>query len=204
MSNEVDHKNIMTSLPKRRLVIGITGASGVILGIRTLEILRDISDIETHLVLSQAAEKTISHELDRTLKEVVSLADIHYNNQDIDSTIASGSYKTMGMIIIPCSIKSLSAVANAYANDLISRAADVTLKEGRPLILVLRETPFHIGHIRLMNLAAKAGSIIFPPIPSFYNRPKTINDIVDNFVGRVLERLGIENDKYLPWAGTGN
>ena len=204
MSNEVDQKNNITSFPKRRLVIGITGASGVILGIRALEILRDLSDIETHLILSQAAEKTISHESDRTIQEVVSLADIHYNNQDIESTIASGSYETMGMIIIPCSIKSLSAVANAYANDLISRAADVTLKEGRPLILVVRETPFHIGHIRLMNLAAKSGSIIFPPIPSFYNRPKTIDDIVDNFVGRVLQRLGIENDKYRPWQGTSN
>lgn len=202
MSGEKDHNKKITSLTKRRLVIGITGASGAILGIRTLEILRDISDIETHLIISQAAEKTISLESDRTLQEVFSLADIQYSNQDIESTIASGSFKTIGMIIIPCSIKCLSAVANSYANDLISRAADVTLKEGRTLILVLRETPFHIGHIRLMDLAAKAGSIIFPPIPSFYNRPKTIDDLVDHFIGRVLDRFGIENDSYQPWEGS--
>lgn len=190
-----------SSLPKKRLVVGISGASGVILGIRTLEFLQEIKEIETYLIISQAAEITIAHETERSLSEITALADVHYDNQKIDASIASGSYKTIGMIIIPCSVKSLSAVANSYANDLMSRAADVTLKEGRPLILVFRETPLHRGHIRLMDLAARAGAIIYPAIPSFYHKPETINDIVNNLVGRILDRLDIKNDKYQPWTG---
>ena len=188
--------------PSKRLVVGISGASGVILGIRMLEFLKEIKEIETHLIISEAAEITIPLETERNLGEITALADVHHNNQDISASIASGSYQTMGMVIIPCSVKSLSAVANAYPSDLISRAADVTLKEGRPLILVFRETPLHRGHIRLMDLAAQAGAIIYPAIPSFYHKPVTIDDIVNNLVGRILNRLDIKNDRYHPWTGS--
>ena len=131
------------------------------------------------------------------------LADVNHNYQDIGASIASGSYWTMGMVVIPCSVKTLSAIANSFASDLLSRAADVTLKEGRPLILVVRETPLHRGHIRLMDLAAKAGAVIFPPMPAFYAKPQSIDDVVDNLVGRLLARLGIHNDRYMRWDGMG-
>lgn len=144
---------------KHRLVVGISGASGAILGIRLLEILRPL-DIETHLVISPAAETTIIEETDWKVKDVLALADVTYPFKEIGASIASGSYPTLGMVVIPCSVKTLSAIANSYTDDLISRAADVTLKEGRPLVLVIRETPLHRGHIRLMSLAAEAGAII--------------------------------------------
>jgi len=188
---------------KRRLIVGISGASGVVMGIRALEILRKIDEIETHLVLSPAANITIAQETDWKIKAVLDLADVVHNYQDIGANIASGSYETMGMVVIPCSIKTLSAVANSFASDLLSRAADVTLKEGRPLLLVLRETPLHRGHIRLMDQAAEAGAIIFPPVPAFYARPQSIDDVVNNLVGRVLARMGIANDAYLIWSGKG-
>ena len=184
----------------QRLVVGITGASGVILGIRLLEMLRPMP-VETHLVLSPAGRATIAQETDWKVSDVHSLADATYTHADIGATIASGSFTTLGMVIIPCSIKTLSAVANSYADDLITRAADVTLKEGRPLVLVVRETPLHRGHLRLMSLAAEAGAIIFPPVPAFYARPQSIDDIVNNTVGRALARLGIENEEYLQWKG---
>ena len=183
---------------QNRLVVGITGASGVILGIRLLEVLQPLP-VETHLVISPAARVTIAQETDWKVSGVLALANTTYNHSDIGAAIASGSFQTIGMAIIPCSIKTLSAVANAYANDLITRAADVTLKEGRPLLLVLRETPLHRGHIRLMSLAAEAGAVIFPPVPAFYARPQTVDDIINNTVGRVLARLGIENEQYLRW-----
>lgn len=184
----------------RRLVVGITGASGVILGIRLLEVLRPM-DIETHLVLSPAARITISQETSWKVSDVLGLASVNYNYQDIGAAPASGSFSTLGMVVIPCSIKTLSAVANSYADDLITRAADVTLKEGRPLLLVVRETPLHRGHIRLLDLAASAGAIIYPPVPAFYALPKSIDDLVDNTVGRILARIGIENDGYTRWEG---
>jgi 4-hydroxy-3-polyprenylbenzoate decarboxylase len=183
-----------------RLVVGITGASGVILGIRLLEIMRPMQ-IETHLVLSPAARATISQETHWKVSDVVNLADVNYNYQDIGAAIASGSYATMGMVVIPCSIKSLSAIANSYADDLLSRAADVTLKEGRVLLLVVREAPLHRGHLRLLSQAAEAGAIIFPPVPAFYARPQSMDDIINNTVGRVLSRLGIQNQEYLEWKG---
>lgn len=185
---------------KRRLVVGITGASGVILGIRLLEVLKS-ADIETHLVLSPAAKATISQETDWKVSDVLAQADVVHNHADIGATIASGSFPTLGMVVIPCSIKTLSAIANSYANDLITRAADVTLKEGRLLLLVVREAPLHRGHIRLMDQATEAGAVIFPPVPAFYTRPKNVADIVNNIVGRVLTRLGIENEQYKVWAG---
>ncbi len=181
-----------------RLVVGITGASGVILGIRLLEALHPTS-IETHLIVSPAARVTIAQETDWKVSDILALASVAYKPSDIGAAIASGSYPTLGMVIAPCSIKTLSAVANSYAEDLLTRAADVTLKEGRPLLLVVRETPYHRGHLRLMDLAARAGAVIFPPVPAFYARPKSMDEIVTNMVGRILARLGIENDLYLRW-----
>jgi len=188
------------SKSRDRLVVGITGASGVILGIRLLHTLRPLG-IESHLVLSQAARATIAQETDWKISDVLALADVSYNILDIGAAIASGSFTTRGMVIIPCSIKTLSAVANSYADSLLTRAADVTLKEGRQLLLVVRETPLHRGHLRLMDLAAQAGAIIFPPVPAFYTRPQTVDDIVNNTVGRVLARMGIPNPGYTVWEG---
>jgi 4-hydroxy-3-polyprenylbenzoate decarboxylase len=185
---------------EQRLVVGITGASGVILGIRLLEMLRPMP-IETHLVISPAARITIAQETDWKVTDVLALADVSYNHQDIGAAIASGSFATLGMVVIPCSIKTLSAIANSYSEDLIARAADVTLKEGRPLVLVVRETPLHRGHIRLMGLAAEAGAVIFPPVPAYYAHPQSLDESVTHTVGRVLARLGIENEGYEEWRG---
>lgn len=182
----------------KRLVVGITGASGVILGIRLLEVLRPMP-VEVHLVMSPAARATIAQETTWKVSDVLALAEVVHRHADIGASIASGSFTTAGMVVIPCSMKTLSGIANSYAEDLITRAADVTLKEGRPLLLVVRETPLHRGHLRLMNLAAETGAIIFPPVPAFYARPQSIEEIVDNLVGRVLDRLGFENDLYLKW-----
>lgn len=186
--------------PPERLVVGITGASGAILGIRLLQALPPLG-IESHLVLSPAAQATIAQETNWEVSQVQALASVSYNTQDIGAAIASGSYATRGMVIIPCSIKTLSAVANSYTDNLLTRAADVTLKEGRPLLLVVRETPLHRGHLRLMDLAARAGAVIFPPVPAFYTRPQTVDEMVDNTVGRILARLGIANTGYSVWQG---
>jgi 4-hydroxy-3-polyprenylbenzoate decarboxylase len=183
---------------KRRLVVGVSGASGVILGIRLLECLHQ-SQFETHLILSPAARLTIAKETDWQVNDVTSLATHSYKYSDIGARIASGSFPTLGMVVIPCSIKTLSAIANSYAENLLVRAADVTLKEGRPLVLVVREAPLHYGHLRLMGLAARAGAIIFPPVPAFYGRPQSTGEIIDGLVGRILLRLGIENDLYTRW-----
>ena len=185
----------------KKLVVGITGASGVILGIRLLQVVREAKLAETHLVISAAAKATIAQETDWKVSDVEALANVTYDVRDVGAAIASGSFVTAGMVIIPCSVKTLSAVANSYSADLVSRAADVTLKEGRPLVLVFRETPLHLGHLRLMERAAEIGAVILPPVPAFYARPQTVDDIVDNTVGRVLLRLGIENELYLKWAG---
>jgi 4-hydroxy-3-polyprenylbenzoate decarboxylase len=183
---------------KRRLVVGMSGASGVLLGIRLLEYLQQ-SEIETHLVLSPAARLTIAKETEWQVSDVTALATRSYNYSDIGASIASGSFPTLGMVVIPCSIKTLSAIANSYAENLLVRAADVTLKEGHPLVLVVRESPLHYGHLRLMGLAARAGATIFPPVPAFYGKPHSIGEIVDGLVGRILLRLGIENDLYTRW-----
>ncbi len=183
-----------------RLVIGITGASGAILGIRLLEALKSCA-IETHLVLSDSGTLTIQKETGFKVTDVVSLANKYHDFHDVSASIASGSFSAMGMVIIPCSIKTLSAVANSYTDDLISRAADVNLKEGRPLILVVREAPYHPGHLRLMSQAAASGAVIFPPVPAFYTRPQTMEEVIDNIVGRVLFRLGIPNHLYQEWKG---
>jgi 4-hydroxy-3-polyprenylbenzoate decarboxylase len=149
--------------------------------------------------MSPAAKITIAAETTWKVSEVLKLANVVHNYQDIGAAIASGSFKTMGMLVIPCAVKSLSAIANSFAADLLSRTADVTLKEGRPLILVVRETPLHRGHLRLMDQAAAAGAVIFPPMPAFYAQPQTMDEVVDNLVGRVLARIGIENDQYFKW-----
>jgi 4-hydroxy-3-polyprenylbenzoate decarboxylase len=195
-------------MSQRRVIVGISGASGVIYGIRLLEVLAERPGIETHLVVSQAARPIIAHETGRTVAQVEALADHAYAPGDLTAPIASGSFGggggppyADGMVIAPCSIKTLSAVANSYAADLMSRAADVALKEGRPLVLVVRETPLHLGHLRLMMRAAEIGAVIFPPVPAFYGRPETMAEIVDGTVGRVLARLGVENELYTRWGG---
>ena len=185
----------------RRLIVGISGASGVIYGIRLLQALPPGGEIETHLVLSAAAKATIAQETNWKVSEVEALASAVYNPNDIGASIASGSFVTLGMVIVPCSIKTLSAVANGYSADLMSRAADVCLKEGRPLILCVRETPLHMGHLRQMTQAAESGAIIMPPVPAFYGNPTSLDEIIDGTVGRILLRLGIDNELYAKWKG---
>jgi 4-hydroxy-3-polyprenylbenzoate decarboxylase len=190
------------SSPKR-LVVGISGASGAVLGVRLLEVLAQTGAVETHLVISPAARLIIHDETGRAVKEVEGLADVAYRPHDVGAAIASGSFPTDGMVVIPCSVKTLSAVAHSYTADLLSRAADVTLKEGRPLLLVVRETPLHLGHLRSMVQAAELGAIIFPPVPAFYAHLSSMDEMVDNTVGRVLARLGIDNELYAQWKGPG-
>jgi 4-hydroxy-3-polyprenylbenzoate decarboxylase len=184
----------------KRIILAITGASGAILGIRTLELLKE-AGVETHLIVSRAAQQTITSETDWAVADVKALASTCYEPQDIGARIASGSFVTQGMLVVPCSIKTLSGIANSYADNLVVRAADVCLKEGRGLILAVRETPLHLGHLHLMQLAAEAGAVIFPPIPAFYGGPKTMDNLVTNLAGRMLLRLGIENEYYHHWEG---
>lgn len=181
----------------KRLIIGISGASGVIYGIRMLEILQGVADVETHLVMSSAAKRTILLETDYQISQVEALADQLYSFNDIAASISSGSFKTMGMVVIPCAIKTLSAIAHSYSDNLLARAADVVLKDRRKLVLVVRETPLHLGHLRLMTTAAEIGAIIVPPVPAFYHRPTTIDDIINQTVNRVLDLFEIELDKDL-------
>ena len=184
----------------RRFIVAITGASGAVYGIRTLEMLRSLG-AETHLVVSASARRTLEMETGRSPGELAALSSQAYDPGDCGAPIASGSFPVDGMIVAPCSIKTLSAVANCFTADLISRAADVCLKEGRPLVLLVRESPLHLGHLRLMARAAEAGAVICPPVPIFYGRPQTVAEIVDASVGRALARLGIENDFYPRWNG---
>jgi flavin prenyltransferase len=176
---------------EERLVVAITGASGSIYGIRLLELLRDGSDVETHLVISPAGRRTLVHETDYSASKVEGLADVVYGYRDIGAPPASGSFATLGMVVCPCSIRTLSALANSTSDNLITRAGDVTLKEGRPLVAVLRETPLHLGHLRLAAQLSEIGGVVMPPVPAFYTRPQTVADIVDGTVGRVLQRLGL-------------
>ncbi|HVO71147.1 MAG TPA: UbiX family flavin prenyltransferase [Aggregatilineaceae bacterium] len=185
----------------QRLIVAISGASGVIYGIRLLETLRQASAVETHLVLTESSKITITQETEWRISDVEALADVIHKANNIGASIASGSFVTMGMVVAPCSIKSLSNIAHSNASDLLARAADVQLKEGRPLLLVVRETPLHLGHLRLMVQAAEIGATIIPPVPGFYGRPQTVDDIVNDTVGRILLRLGIDNDLYFEWLG---
>jgi 4-hydroxy-3-polyprenylbenzoate decarboxylase len=186
-----------------RLVVGMSGASGSIYGIRLLEVLRDVAGLETHLVVSRAAKRTLVEETDYTVRDVEALATRAYDDRDIGAALASGSFHTAGMVVAPCSIKTLSALANSYADTLIARAGDVTLKEGRPLVVVVRETPLHVGHLRQMLALAEMGAVVLPPVPAFYHRPKTIRDLIDHTVGRILDRIGIAHGLVTEWAGTG-
>jgi 4-hydroxy-3-polyprenylbenzoate decarboxylase len=185
----------------KRLVVGITGATGAVYGIRLLQVLQRTSDVEVHLVLSSAARRTIAEETDVPVKQVEALAHVRHDNKDIGASIASGSFRTAGMVIVPCSIKTISAVANCYSSTLIARAADVCLKEGRPVLAVVRETPLHVGHLRQLLHFAEMGGIVMPPLPAFYQRPRTLDDLVDHTVGRILERLGLPQDLVPEWQG---
>ena len=184
---------------KKRLVIGISGATGPIYGIRILEVLKDL-DIETHLVISGASETTIRLETDYQMNHVKNLADCVYDIHNVGGSIASGSFETMGMVVAPCSIKTLSGIAHSFNDNLLIRSADVTLKEGRKLVLMVRETPFHKGHLKLMLQAAEMGAVIAPAIPSFYKKPKTIDDIVNQSVGRTLDFFNIEVGIFERWT----
>jgi len=185
----------------KRIVVGITGSTGSIYGIRLLEVLGKTADIETHLVISAPGKRTIVEETAWSVKAVEKLADVVHDNRDIGSALASGSFRTAGMAIAPCSIKTLAALANCYADTLISRAADVALKEGRTLVAVVRETPLHAGHLRQMLALAEMGGVVLPPMPAFYQRPKTIDDLVNHTVGRILDRLGIPDELVPEWSG---
>ena len=184
-----------------RLIVGITGASGVIYGIRLLQMLRDLPEVESHLILSSGAKLNIALETDWQAKAVAELADVVYSDNDLAAAISSGSYPADGMVILPCSMKTLSGVVNSYADNLVVRAADVTLKEQRRLVLVPRESPLHVGHTRLMHEAATMGAIICPPAPAFYNNPQTVDDVIDHSVGRVLDLFGIDCGKIKRWQG---
>ncbi|MBD2792289.1 UbiX family flavin prenyltransferase [Xenorhabdus szentirmaii] len=187
----------------KKLIVGLTGASGAIYGVRLLQVLQPVAGIETHLVISQSARQTLSLETDYSLREVQSLADVVHDNRDIAASISSGSFKTLGMVILPCSIKTLSGIVHSYTEGLITRAADVVLKEGRKLVLGVRETPLHLGHLRLMTQAAEIGAVMMPPVPAFYHRPEHIQDIVDQTVNRVLDQFDIDlpEDLFTRWQG---
>jgi 3-octaprenyl-4hydroxybenzoate decarboxylase (EC 4.1.1.-) len=187
----------------KRLIVGISGASGAIYGVRLLQVLRDVKDVETHLVMSQAARQTLSLETDFSLRDVQALADVVHDARDIAASISSGSFKTAGMVILPCSIKTLSGIVNSYTDSLVTRAADVVLKERRPLVLCVRETPLHLGHLRLMTQAAELGAVIMPPVPAFYHRPQTLDDVINQTVNRVLDQFDIDlpKDLFTRWQG---
>jgi 4-hydroxy-3-polyprenylbenzoate decarboxylase len=185
---------------EKRLVIGISGASGAIIGIRMLEVLRG-SDIQTHLVLSNAARITIGSETGWKVEAVEALAACVHPVRDIGATIASGSFKTLGMVIAPCSVKTLSSITYGITDDLISRAADVNLKEGRPVVAIFREAPLHVGHLRTLTQYAEMGGIVFPPMPAFYSQPASIDEMVTQIVSRVLDRIGIDTGLVKRWQG---
>ncbi len=188
----------------KRLIVGISGASGAIYGVRLLQVLRDVPEVETHLVMSQAARQTLSLETDLSLRDVQSLASVVHDARDIAATISSGSFKTAGMVILPCSIKTLSGIVNSYTDTLVTRAADVVLKERRPLVLCVRETPLHLGHLRLMTQAAELGAVIMPPVPAFYHRPQTLDDVINQTVNRVLDQFDIDlpTELFTRWQGS--
>ncbi len=184
-----------------RLIVGISGASGVIYGVRFLEVASKLP-LEIHLIISEAAKKNLEIETDYTAKDLKAMAARVYNPGDLGAPVSSGSFLTLGMVIIPCSIKTLSGVANSYNNTLLIRAADVCLKERRKTVLVVRETPLHLGHLRLMEHATEMGAVIFPPVPAFYHKPKTIGDIIDHTIGKILDQFGIQHHLFKRWGET--
>lgn len=189
---------------RKRLIVAITGASGVIYGIRALELLRGCNDVETHVILSPSAARTIAEETDYAIEQVRDLADTIYNHKDIGAAISSGSFRTEGMLVAPCSVKTLSGIANCFDEELVVRAADVCLKERRRVVLLFRETPLHAGHIELMAQATRNGAIVMPPVPGFYHRPRSVDDIVTQTVGRALDLFGIDPKVVKRWRESGN
>jgi 4-hydroxy-3-polyprenylbenzoate decarboxylase len=182
------------------LVVAITGATGVVYGVEMLRVLRDLG-VETHLILSEAACTNLALETKYSAAEVRALATVAHNNKDVGAAPASGSFRTRGMIVAPCTVKTLSAIANSFTYNLVVRAADVTLKEGRKLVLMVRETPLHKGHLQLMTHAADLGAVILPPMPAFYHQPETLMDVIHQTIGKALDQVGIEHDLFKRWAG---
>jgi len=189
----------------KRIIVGISGASGAIHGIRLLQVLREVDGIETHLVISPAGRRTVALETEFSAEQVESMADYVYKPGDIAAPISSGSFRTAGMIVAPCSIKTLSGIATSYADNLLVRAADVTLKDRRTLVLMVRETPLHLGHLRLLVQVAEMGAVVMPPMPAFYHRPVTLDEVIDQIVNRALDLLGVElpQDLFQRWEGVG-
>jgi 4-hydroxy-3-polyprenylbenzoate decarboxylase len=187
----------MMSLP---LIVAITGATGVIYGVEMLRVLKELGQ-ETHLILSEAACLNLSIETDYSLEEVKALADVVYSNKDIGASVASGSFRTCGMIVAPCTVKTLSSIANSFTYNLVVRAAGVTLKEQRKLVLMVRETPLHKGHLELMSRAADYGAILLPPMPAFYHKPESIMDLIHQSIGKALDQVGIEHQLFRRWNG---
>jgi 4-hydroxy-3-polyprenylbenzoate decarboxylase len=183
------------------LIIGITGSTGVIYGIRMLEVLSSMHDVETHLVISEAGETTIRYETDKNVNDVKKLASYNYDIKDVAAQISSGSFKRDGMIVAPCTIKTMSGIANSYNENLLIRSADVTLKECKKLLLMVRETPLHLGHLRMMERLTEMGAVIMPPAPAFYTRPRTIEEIIDHMVGKMLDIFNIEHSLFHRWSG---
>jgi len=185
----------------RRIVVAISGASGAIYGIRALETIREDRTVELHVIVSSGARATIAYETDRSYDDVVGLADVVHDEKDLAATLASGTFMTHGMLVAPCSIRTMASIANALNDNLVVRAADVHLKERRKLVLMVRETPLNANHLRLMHELALAGAVILPPVPGFYQKPKTLMDLVDHSVGKALDQLGVEHHLFTRWAG---
>ncbi len=183
----------------RRLIVGLSGATGSIFGIRILQVLAPMPDIETHLVMSKAAKMTLQVETPHSVKEVEEMADVAHDIQNVGASIASGSFRTEGMVIAPCSMKSMGGIALSVGGDLLVRAADVILKERRKLVLVARETPLHLGHLESMATLTRMGAVIFPPVPAFYHRPKTLDDVINQTVARILDQFDVETDMFKRW-----
>jgi len=187
----------------KRLIVGLSGASGAIYGVRLLQVLQSVPEVETHLVMSPAARQTLALETDYSVRGVQALASVVHDVRDIGASISSGSFKTLGMVILPCSMKTLSGIVHSYSDSLLTRAADVVLKEQRRLVLCVRETPLHVGHLRMMTTAAELGAMIMPPVPAFYHRPQRIEDLVDQTVNRVVDQFDITlpEDLFMRWNG---
>lgn len=187
----------------KRLIVGITGASGVIYGIRLLEVLLEVPDVESHLIISTAGAQTVGLETKYSAADVMALADVNYRFNDIAAAISSGSFKTDGMVVMPCSMKTLAGIAHSFSDNLLLRAADVVLKDRRRLVIVPRETPLHLGHLRLMTQVIEMGGLLVPPMPAFYHHPKTIDDIVNQTVNRVLDLfdINLDEDLFTRWEG---
>lgn len=183
----------------RRLIVGMSGATGSIFGIRILQVLAPMPDIETHLVMSKAAKMTLQVETPHSVKEVEEMADVAHDINNVGASIASGSFRTAGMVIAPCSMKSMGGIVLSVGGDLLVRAADVVLKERRKLVLVARETPLHLGHLESMATLTRMGAVVFPPVPAFYHRPKTLDDVIDQTVARILDQFEVETDMFKRW-----